>query len=166
MKLDCSKIFDCEGESLVVEGVVDLSAIKLWGAKPFTKPVPLRARAENHAGVVTLGLSSDFSLELRCHRCLTEFHRDFSLRAQHIVVRELGGEDTGDYVVAPDGMVDLDELFTTDLVLDMPMKVLCRENCKGLCSQCGVNRNETSCECGQTTIDPRLAALSELLNEE
>jgi len=167
LKMDLGKIFDLEGESFVVEDVVDLSGVKLGsGYKPFTQPVPVRAAAENHAGVVTLSLSVDFTLRVPCDRCLTLFDRSYSLRPQHTVVRELNGEDTGEYVVCPDGVVDVDELVTTDVVLELPMVMLCREDCKGLCSRCGANLNEGDCGCQRQAGDPRLAVLKQLLNKE
>ncbi|MBQ9109258.1 MAG: DUF177 domain-containing protein, partial [Oscillospiraceae bacterium] len=100
MKMDLGKIFDLEGESLVVEDVVDLSSVKLSsGIKPFAQPVPVKAVAQNRAGVVTLSLSVSFTLRVPCDRCLEVFEQSYSLNPEHTVVRELHGEDTGEYVV-------------------------------------------------------------------
>ena len=79
MKMDLGKIFDLEGESLVVEDVVDLSEVKLSsGVKPFVQPVPVKAVAENRAGVVTLNLSDDFTLRVPCDRCQEPVDRSYS----------------------------------------------------------------------------------------
>lgn len=59
--------------------------------------------------------------------------------------------------------VDLGQLIWEQLHLALPMKIVCREDCLGLCSRCGVNRNEESCDCDQGDIDPRLAELKALL---
>lgn len=166
MKMDIGRIFDLEGESLVVEGVVDLSSVKLSsGVKPFVQPVPVRAVAQNRAGVVTLSLSVRFTLRVPCDRCLEVFEQSYSLCPEHTVVRELHGEDTGEYVVAPEAIVDLDELVLTDVVLELPMVMLCKEDCKGLCSKCGANLNHGPCGCKEETGDPRLAVLKQLIEQ-
>ena len=166
MKMDLGKIFDLEGESLVVEDVVDLSSVKLSsGIKPFAQPVPVKAVAQNRAGVVTLSLSVSFTLRVPCDRCLEVFEQSYTLNPEHTVVRELHGEDTGEYVVAPDAVVDLDELVLTDVVLELPMVMLCKQDCKGLCSRCGANLNHGACGCKQETGDPRLAVLKQLLEQ-
>ena len=61
-------------------------------------------------------------------------------------------------------LIDLDELVMSDLLLTLPMKHLCREDCKGLCAQCGKNLNEGDCGCIKKPVDPRLEALRKLLD--
>ena len=85
-----------------------------------------------------------------------------ALTVPHTVVRSLqngsAGEDD-EYLVAPDGLVDLDALSADDLIPELPQKTLCREDCKGLCPICGCDRNLTQCGCKEQRGDPRLAAL-------
>ncbi len=164
MKLELKRIFDIVSESLVVEDVVDLSAVKLSGGiLPFEKPVCVKALVKNRAGVVTLDLSVSFNLALECDRCLTRFERDFSIDSTHILVLELNGEDTGEYIICPEAVLNLDELVRDDVVLQLPMVMLCREDCKGLCGKCGTDLNQGSCACRDEDIDPRLSALKQLL---
>ena len=58
-----------------------------------------------------------------------------------------------------DDKIDLNEVVREQLYLALPMKPLCREDCKGLCPVCGVNRNRETCACQQEWVDPRMAAL-------
>jgi uncharacterized protein len=60
-----------------------------------------------------------------------------------------------------DEKIDLGEVVREQLYLALPMKPLCREDCKGLCPVCGVNRNRETCTCQQEWVDPRMAALKE-----
>ena len=60
-----------------------------------------------------------------------------------------------------DDKIDLREVVREQLYLAMPMKPLCREDCKGLCPVCGVNRNRETCTCQQEWVDPRMAALKQ-----
>jgi uncharacterized protein len=80
-------------------------------------------------------------------------------------------EDNDEGVSAPDGedvvglseyrddQIDLGEVVREQLYLALPMKPLCREDCKGLCPVCGVNRNRETCTCQQEWVDPRMAEL-------
>jgi len=60
-----------------------------------------------------------------------------------------------------DEKIDLGEVVREQLYLALPMKPLCREDCKGLCPVCGVNRNRETCTCQQEWVDPRMAALEQ-----
>ena len=58
--------------------------------------------------------------------------------------------------------IDLDPIVREQVLLALPMGVVCREDCQGLCAQCGQNLNEKKCGCEQRVIDPRLAALKDI----
>jgi len=58
--------------------------------------------------------------------------------------------------------IDLDEYIRDYAVLAVPMKNLCSEDCKGLCSKCGKNLNEGTCNCNEENIDPRWESIQKL----
>jgi uncharacterized protein len=62
--------------------------------------------------------------------------------------------------------IDLSSVVSEQVTLDIPMNPICREDCKGLCDQCGADLNEGPCSCDRTRIDPRLEALAELLKKK
>jgi uncharacterized protein len=113
-------------------------------------------------------------LELSCSRCLEPFrlpvNAAFDLRylpaseMSHDEEREIEEEDleTSYY---RDDQIDLNELLREQFYLVLPMKPLCDDDCKGLCPQCGTNRNTGTCECDTGWEDPRLAPLKELKRE-
>jgi len=74
---------------------------------------------------------------------------------------ELKESDLGVDVVEGE-QIDLKELAREQILLSLPEQVVCREDCKGLCEKCGVNRNTDECRCGGDDIDPRWAALKGL----
>jgi uncharacterized protein len=76
--------------------------------------------------------------------------------------REVAAEDV-DIGYYRDDQIDLIELLREQFYLALPMKPLCREDCRGLCPQCGVNRNTGTCECAPGWDDPRLAPLKGLI---
>ena len=166
MKFDLSKVLDREGESDVVTEDVDLRGFRYRGVSPFKEPVQMTARASTRAGVVSLDCTYQFTLFLTCDRCLTPFARQVTQHSVHTVVRSLQNEEEDDYVVAPQGIVELTQLATNDILLELPTKFLCREDCKGLCPVCGCDRNQTDCGCRTDGGDPRLEVLNKFFEEE
>ena len=105
-----------------------------------------------------------YTLTMPCDRCFETVSRTFTPCFSHTLVQELSSqEEDGDWILVPDGKLDLDGLLQEDILLDLPVKFLCREDCKGLCPTCGQNLNEGSCGCTQREVDPRLAVLQKLL---
>ncbi len=162
MKLDITQVFENPGECLQREVLADLTEVALWGEKPFPQPLPVLVTAANRAGVVTITLACSTTLRLTCDRCLEAFQQPFTLESSHTAVRELFGKDEDEFVVLPDGVLDVDQLAITDIVLALPYRKLCSEECKGLCPICGCNRNHTPCNCMAPAIDPRLSALDNI----
>ena len=148
-----------EGDAEVVTANVDLTELSYRGVSPFKEPAKLEAKAVNRAGVVTLDCIYTYTLNLICDRCLTTITRGVTQNASHIVVRALNNSEDDDFVVAEDGIVELTELATNDIILELPGKFLCKEDCKGLCPICGCDQNKVVCGCETKQIDPRLAAL-------
>jgi uncharacterized protein len=110
-------------------------------------------------------------LELGCSRCLEPFalkvDAPFDLRYLPAAAmsleaeREVPDEDL-DLSYYRDDHIDLNELLREQFYLALPMKPLCREDCRGLCPQCGANLNTAACDCATAWEDPRLAALKSL----
>lgn len=104
-----------------------------------------------------------------CNRCLIFFERqetilfaeDFREANQPVS----HGVDEDDFMIYEGDFIDIDELVRENLLLNEPLQPLCSESCLGLCPVCGVNRNQATCSCNQTSIDPRLAVLSRLIQE-
>ncbi|MEG2073871.1 MAG: DUF177 domain-containing protein [Angelakisella sp.] len=165
MKLELNKVLECVGEAEVVTANVDLTQESYRGIFPFKEPIVLEARASNRAGVVTLNCTYTYTLHLTCDRCLTTITREVTQEASHIVVRELNNTEDDDFLLAPSGIVELSELAQGDIVLELPGKFLCKEDCKGLCPKCGQNLNHGSCGCDTRQLDPRFAALDRFYEE-
>ena len=75
------------------------------------------------------------------------------------------GEESDSILPVPDMKLDLDELVYSEVVVSVPMKHLCKEDCKGICEKCGKNLNEGECGCPKREIDPRLSVLADLLKD-
>ncbi len=165
MIIELKQVFDIVDESVSFDYEYDLSDYELFNDKPFITPVNVKGEVANRAGVVSLNYTTDFTLQLHCDRCLEVFTRDFHYDFNQILVTELNN-DNDEYIVIENYKLDLDEVCYSDILLNLPSKLLCSHDCKGLCPKCGVNLNQTSCLCKKTEIDPRLAILSQLLNND
>ena len=127
-------------------------------------PVNVSGAVENRAGVVTLTANTAFQDMVACDRCLKPTPRSFQKQFTHILTPTLNSEDNDDFILVEDMHFDLNALLREDILLELPTKVLCKADCKGLCPMCGANRNETACGC-KKPVDPRLAVLQELLSD-
>jgi uncharacterized protein len=105
---------------------------------------------------VSLAIESE--IELR----LVPSEIDDEAVKEEVVEDDLDEEDEALRFECPEGRADLIQLVSEQLYLALPLKPVCREGCKGLCPNCGVNRNEVSCGCQEAWIDPRLAPLQQL----
>lgn len=154
---DAEKSFQCQ---------VDLSDLEFYGRKPIVRPVLAQGSVVNHAGALVLNGTARSELDLVCDRCGKEFSREKVVALDMLLADELEQEDSEDDIFLLDGNeLDLDELVTTAFVLAMDTKNLCSEDCKGLCAKCGADLNLGPCGC-RPEVDPRLAALAQLLDKE
>ena len=163
MLLDLRKVFLTEDEVLVSSYELVLSDMECNGCKPLNTPIKVSAKAVNRAGVVNLAVSAKFGYSAPCDRCGEETITSFDYGFDHTLVLSLEQENEGDYIETPDYILDLDELVTSDILLELPSKHLCSEDCKGVCPKCGANLNKFACKCDLQEIDPRLEALKSLL---
>lgn len=127
-------------------------------------PVSFRGAIENNTGIVSLLGEACFSATVVCSRCAEDFKKDFSVSVEHLLANHLNDEDNDEYIVVDNSVIDLSELICEDIILSLPTRFLCREDCKGLCPKCGKNLNESKCDC-KKEVDPRMAALLELLDD-
>ena len=111
---------------------------------------------------------TSISLNLFCSRCLKEMvysmdihiskEVDFNLseneRAQNL--------DETNYIIGYN--LDVDILICDEILIGIPMKLLCSENCKGICRNCGTNLNEITCDCDNMEYDPRMSAIRDIYN--
>jgi uncharacterized protein len=110
-------------------------------------------------------------LELPCSRCLEPFRFPVGIAFDQRYLPQPEASLDEERAVAEedletsfyrDEQIDLNELLREQFYLALPMKPLCREECKGLCAQCGTNLNTGTCDCSSEWEDARLAALKQL----
>ena len=114
----------------------------------------------------------DAKLRVDCVRCLESFQLVIGVDIDLLYLPFSGNNGEGDVRIEEsdlrtayyrDEQIDLGQLVTEQLQLALPMKLLCRGDCQGLCSVCGGNRNQHVCQCVEAWKDPRLTELKHLL---
>jgi uncharacterized protein len=141
-----------------------------------TAPVDLRMTIHKDQDRFRLVGTVKSALELECSRCLEPYvlpvDREFDLRylPSLAAVPESGDEeeteveeDDVSITFYRDEQIDLNELLREQFYLALPMKPLHAADCKGICPQCGTNRNTAPCDCNPQWEDPRMAGLKTLL---
>jgi len=99
-----------------------------------------------------------------CARCNEELENQVSTDFNVTINASMEEDDLN--VVLIDDKIDLTDLIKQSIYLSKPLKVLCKEDCKGICIKCGSNNNYDECDCNDETIDPRLESLAKLLDKE
>ena len=166
MLLDLSKIIDCPGATASFSVSLDLSDLQFGSCYPLQAPITASGTVRNTAGVLMMTGDIDAHMTPVCDRCATEYEEDITLPLDVVLVTEFADEDHEDERTFPleGNNADLDEIIRTVFILNMDTKFLCSDDCLGLCCGCGVNLNREACRC-KKEIDPRFAALQQLLNQ-
>ena len=135
------------------------------------EPLEVRATAELVEGQIRVSGTLHTRLEMVCARCLEpvaeEINREFDLYYQpmsRIAGEEearLKDEDTEIAFFQGDGLF-LADVLAEQVNLALPMKVICRSDCRGLCPHCGASLNNEECRCESHAADPRMAPLARL----
>ncbi len=166
MKIDFTNLFNSSVDSIVINHTIDLSNFIYSTYNPIKKGVRVLGSAYSKADIVYLDINISFCFDGYCDRCAEEVKKDFFIDIKRIIVEELQNEnDDDDYIVVKNRELDLDSFVTEEVILHIPSKILCKEDCKGLCYKCGTNLNVKKCNC-EKDIDPRMETLLQLLDEE
>ena len=166
MLLGLSKIIDSPGASVSFSTSMDLSDLCYGVSYPVTEPVKAEGAVRNTAGVLVMTGLITTCIHGVCDRCASDFDREIEFPIDVVLVTEMANEENEDEWVFPleGDSADLDDIVRTVFVLNLDSKLLCKEDCKGLCHRCGKNLNDGPCNC-QKELDPRFAALKQLLEK-
>ena len=176
MEIDLSRFRKARNGGLAeqVEFSLPAGATPLGAETRLAESTPVNVRLEGGPDDLQMEVSAQLHLVQPCDRCL----EDVSLEVPVGYVEEwhLGGGkapaatesenlDSDDALMVRRTVTTdkgtLDDSFWQNVALELPSKVLCAEDCKGLCPRCGANRNRTPCACREMDTDPRLGALAQ-----
>jgi uncharacterized protein len=187
VQISIKAIKESTGSRIQVEETLnELPGLSLGGDVLIKSPFALKASITNTGSCYLLQGKIEVLLELNCHRCLQTFtrwhtvplfeeyfpeeknkQREKRQHQQHPDAREAPDERDewlAEHSTIVGDVIDLTPTCRDHVMLGLPIKVLCREDCPGLCPVCGAVQAEGSCRCrAEKNVDPRLAVLKELL---
>jgi uncharacterized protein len=160
------KVSELEEEGLAIS---DPRALEPAFADPAWRLDALQLQISPDGGDVVVQGRLTATVPQTCGRCVESFPARVDVRVDvRLLPRpatgdtmELGADDL-DVDFYTDDQVDLNRVVETETTLALPMKPLCREDCRGLCPTCGGNRNLVPCACPDRAPVPRLAPLRDL----
>lgn len=169
MKIEITDLLSIENRTEERQVCTDLTSfVSKLGSFPVTKKEPFLLSLENQENKrLLIKGKTAVELSVPCDRCLKEvpvkiritIDRELSLEEPESEEREeADGFFTG-------SELDVDSLIYHEILLNRPMKVLCSENCKGICRKCGTNLNDKTCSCDQREPDPRMAAIQDVFQQ-
>jgi uncharacterized protein len=168
VKIDLSHI---EQEPMSLDEVLTLAPERLDGEQ-VAAPITVRLAGEVRPSGESFMVSGKWVADgpLKCSRCLSpvpwkvdeSFFVEYRLQPAMAFEGEIGLAE-GDLEVAflEGSELDLEELAAEQVLLALPMRIVCAEDCAGLCPRCGADRNDGACSC-QPEVDPRWSALADL----
>jgi uncharacterized protein len=134
--------------------------------EPYTHSIALRIELERRGGTFYLHYFVSTAGTFTCDRCLEPFVLELKADFQTVYYSsDSQGVDLDEetHLLAQDAIdIDITEDIRETVLLAVPLKLLCRPDCKGLCPQCGANLNYETCSCSTEVIDPRWAKLKQL----
>ena len=125
-------------------------------------------RVLDHSGFPRLTGTVSAKLSAPCARCLAPVEESFSASVDSPVSgsNALASESEEEVIVAQGQKIDLAEIAETVVLTGLPLRLLCREDCQGLCPKCGKDLNTGDCNCEKREIDPRLAGLADFFKQK
>ena len=170
MLISLSEIMTTKDKVARIEAPIELERFEYQGdSYEFVHKEPVNLTITNLGNkTVLIEGNTNISLNLFCGRCLKELIYPMDINFQKEVDFNLTEEqraeglDETNYIIGYN--LDVDTLISDEILMEFPMKLLCDEDCKGLCKNCGTNLNEKSCDCDVTVYDPRMSVIRDIFN--
>ncbi len=169
MLIDFSDILPIEGKSKEFKTDIEMKAFESrLGTYDVVDKKPMVIKITN-LGKKTIYVESkiDLTLIMPCDRCLEDVKEHFDIEvSKEVDLNTLGtpGDESDDSRYITGTELDVEEFVFGEILLNLPMKVLCSTDCKGLCDRCNANLNHETCGCKAEELDPRMAKVLDVFN--
>lgn len=171
MLINLSDILSKEGETQRVEAMVDMENFtSRLGTFPVQKKTPVHFTIQNKGKkILQINGEGSVTLLIPCGRCLSDvpeeivfaFEREVDMKqSEEERIKDL---DESNYITG--GNLDVEQLVYNEILINWPLRVLCKDDCKGICSHCGKNLNQGPCDCKVENLDPRMAVISDIFSK-
>lgn len=165
MKVDISSIREARGGSVSFQGehVIDLSSVEL--DVELNQPVSVSGSITNTGDGFLVQGEVFYTYRTNCNRCLESISGsgNVEITEQFASYTPTGADE---FYHFQGDLIDLSDCLREQVLLSLPMKYTCKEDCRGLCPRCGVNLNFQHCNCHTDNFNPQFNKLESLLNRE
>ncbi len=171
MQIHLSDVIFSEGKTIQATAELEMERIVFQlGDFPILEKEPFVLTVTNTGdkvleiegeGKITAGIPCDRCLEQVAVEIPYHIHRKLDMKLTD--EERVNDLDESSYLTGMD--LDVDRLVYLEVLMGWPLKILCKEDCKGICSRCGQNLNNGSCGCAEEPKDPRLAAISDIFSK-
>lgn len=131
----------------------------------FKSPISFKGTILNNGGILKLSGKLSTLYKSKCSRCLNDVETEININIIEDFFKEGTIEEEEAYTYKGE-YVELEKVFKDNIILNLPTKQVCSEQCKGLCPYCGVSLNEETCDCENEETDPRLEVLKKYFNNQ
>jgi len=128
-------------------------------------PIKVEAKIASNSSCLTVDCSINLKAHYCCDRCLKEYDSEYTTKVEFAITSDPRmRSDSEDMMFVSSSLdeVDISSYIREAIILSIPFKRLCDEECKGLCTSCGINLNDGSCNCNDEFVDPRWEKLKEI----
>lgn len=172
MLIHLSEVFTCEGKKKAVPAEVEFNTVLSADREsyPVLEKEPFLVTITNLGGrKVSIVADLHLTLEIPCARCLEPVVYPCDLSIEREVdlneSSEQRAEDLDEQPYINGYNLDVDQLVYHELLLTLPMQVLCQDDCKGICSRCGINLNHETCDCERGETNLQMSAFQDILKQ-
>jgi len=166
LQLNVARLKRIPGDSARYKQDVQMPSFKVQGESVnFSGPVVIDVVIDNTGKHLVVEGKASGKLKLACSRCLDFFEYSFEVPVKEVYTAA-PEEDAGKVVPFTGDFLDISPEITKSIIMHLPMKALCREECRGLCPVCGINLNERQCRCAGEDIDLRLNVLKKYFEQK
>ena len=171
MLINLTELFPVEGKSMTYAPELEMTQFHAGGnTYRILEKSPVFLEITNQGDKIFSVIGKmDLVLEMPCDRCLepvnVSFHLDIDQEINMNLTEEERAVELDEQFYIEGYNLDVDQLVGNELTLNLPMKVLCREDCKGICSRCGTNLNRGTCDCAGMSLDPRMSVIQDIFKQ-
>ena len=171
MLINLSELFPVEGKSKTYDLELEMTQFHAPdGVYGIVEKHPVNLVITNQGDkVLTVKGEADVCLEMPCSRCLepvkVPFHLEIDQKVDMKQTDEDRAADLDEQFYINGYNLDVDQLVGNELTLNLPMRVLCSEDCKGICNRCGTNLNRRTCDCAGKSLDPRMSVIQDIFKQ-
>jgi len=170
MFINLTDVLTSEGRTEEIQVAIEMTSFSNGIEEyPIVRKSPAAFRFSNmEKGKARVEGSAEIVLKMNCDRCLKEVEKEISLTfSREVYAPDELAESTdeeSDQTFMEGYQLNVEDLINSEILLSLPMKVLCREDCKGICTMCGKDLNEGECGCDTFVPDPRMAVIKDIFN--